>query len=177
MTRKEIKQEILSIVPLDALEQETISDVMVWIDSGAEIYRLKKPSTPPKHLVSYFVVVDRDFLLLVDHINAEKWLPTGGHVEYGEHPRETVKREVYEELKIQANFLQETPVLITSTETVGKTAGHIDVSLWYVLKGDRNTSMEIDTTEFNGYQWFHKKLLPNNTDPHLARFVQKFYAG
>ena len=173
--REEIKKEVLSITPLDALEEETISNVVAWIDTNAEIYRTKKPSTPPKHLVSYFVVIDGEYLLLVDHINAEKWLPTGGHVELGEHPKETVVREAYEELKIKASFIQENPVLITSTETVGKTAGHTDISLWYTLRGDRSAPTEIDTTEFHQSRWFHKSQLPSNTDPHLARFVEKFY--
>ncbi|MFI5343447.1 MAG: NUDIX domain-containing protein [Chlamydiales bacterium] len=38
---------------------------------------------------------------LVDHKKANLWLPAGGHVEPNEHPRETVKREILEELSIQ----------------------------------------------------------------------------
>ena len=44
-----------------------------------------KPDVPPKHLVSYFALVDerRGKLLLVDHKLAGLWLPSGGHVEPG----------------------------------------------------------------------------------------------
>ena len=70
------------------------------------------------------------YFLLVDHINAEKWLHTGGHVEPGEHPRDTVIREAHEELNIQAVFIHDQPICITSVQTVGKTAGHIDISMW-----------------------------------------------
>jgi ADP-ribose pyrophosphatase len=173
--KNEIKSEVLSIEPLDLLEKSTISDVLLWIGSGVQLCRLEKPATPNKHLVSYFIVIDSDYLLLVDHINAEKWLPTGGHVNPGEHPKDTATREAYEELKIQADFIHEKPVFITSTETVGKTAGHIDVSLWYVLRGDRNSPIHIDRTEFNDAKWFHKDILPTNSDPNLGRFVQKVY--
>jgi len=173
--RNQLKQEIESIHPLDSIEGDTINGVLAWIDSGVELCRIEKPATPNKHLVSYFVVIDGDYLLLVDHINAEKWLPTGGHVESGEHPRKTVIREAYEELKIQAEFIQENPVFLTSTETVGKTSGHTDVCLWYVIKGNRNVPLEIDTTEFYESRWFNRNLLPANSDPNLSRFVNKLF--
>ena len=117
---------------MDALEAVTRDEVLAWIDSGAELCRIEKPATPPQHLIAYFALVDGDHLLLVDHINAELWLPTGGHVEPGEHPRQTVLREVQEELGIDGVFLHEQPLCLTITETVGKTAGHTDVSLWYI---------------------------------------------
>ena len=173
--KKNSKKEIESIIPLDSLESTTISDVIAWIDSGVELCRIEKPATPNKHLVSYFVVIDGEYILLVDHINAEKWLPTGGHVEPGEHPKVTAEREAYEELKIKADFIQKEPVLLTSTETVGKTAGHTDISIWYALRGDRNSELIIDKSEFHEARWFHRNELPENTDPHLTRFVEKFY--
>ena len=173
--REQIRREIESISPLDALERDTIADVITWIDSGIELCRIEKPANPTKHLVSYFVVVDHEYLLLVDHINAEKWLPTGGHVDPAEHPRDTVKREAYEELQIQADFLLDRPILLTSTETVGKTAGHTDISLWYALRGQQASPLTIDQNEFHEARWFHIEKLPFNTDPHLKRFVEKFY--
>ena len=172
--REEIRREVLAVQALDGLEQATIDGVLAWIDSGVELCRLEKPATPPKHLISYFAVVDGDHVLLVDHINAELWLPTGGHVEPGEHPRETVRREAREELGIEASFLREMPLLLTETETVGKTAGHTDVSLWYVLKGDRSATLTFDRSEFHGVRWFHRTEVPmNRTDPHMHRFLTK----
>ena len=173
--RAQIRQEVSDIGPLDELEAETIAEVLAWIDSDAELCRIEKPATPNMHLVSYFPIVDGEYLLLVDHINAEKWLPTGGHVEPNEHPRATALRECYEELKIRGDFLLDEPVLVTSTKTVGRTAGHTDVSLWYALKGDRSRPLEIDRTEFREARWFHKESLPTNTDPHLSRFVKKLF--
>ncbi|MGB1311608.1 MAG: NUDIX domain-containing protein [Leucothrix sp.] len=175
--RDSILDEVSSIQPLDALEKQTQLDVLAWINSGVELCRLKKPATPNKHLVSYFAVVDGDYLLLVDHINAQRWLPTGGHVEPGEHPRETVLREVFEELAISGEFLFDSPILLTSTETVGKTAGHTDVSLWYVLRGSKNETLVYDKSEFNSVRWFHKDAIPfERSDPEMRRFVQKLYS-
>ena len=96
--RELIRTELAAIEPLDALEAEHLADALAWVDSGVDLFRVAKPATPPKHLVSYFAVVDADQILLVDHKNARLWLPAGGHVELGEHPRATVVRELEEEL-------------------------------------------------------------------------------
>lgn len=174
--RTEIRNEVNRIEPLDELEQASKLDVLSWIDSGVEICRLEKPAIPPKHLISYFAVVDGEHILLVDHINAELWLPTGGHVEPGEHPRTTALREAKEELSIDGEFLHDKPLFLTITETVGKTAGHIDVSIWYVLRGDRSAELVFDTSEFYGVQWFHKDKVPlDRTDRHMERFLKKLY--
>ena len=174
--RESIRSEIESIVPFDEKERATQAEVLAWIDSGDELCRIEKPDNPPKHLVSYFALVDGDYVLLVDHKNAELWLPTGGHVEPGEHPRNAALREAKEELSFEGDFLQQGPVLITSTETVGKTAGHVDVSIWYVLEGDREAPIDFDDSEFNDAKWFHRKEVPmNRTDPEMGRFLSKLY--
>lgn len=174
--RDQIRVEIEAIAPLDQLERETKVSVLSWIDSGAELFRTQKPATPDKHLVSYFPVVDGDFVLLVDHINAGLWLPTGGHVEPHEHPRATALREVQEELSITGRFLFDEPLLLTSTMTVGRTAGHTDVSLWYALEGDRQQDLVYDHSEFRSIRWFNKHDIPlDRADPQMHRFLSKLY--
>ncbi len=172
--RTMVRSQVLAIEPFDEIEKEHIADVCRWIDSGAELCRRQKPATPPKHLVSYFVVVDGDYVLLVDHKNAQLWLPTGGHVEPGEHPWNTVIREAEEELQLTARPHFDCPLFLTVTPTVGLTAGHTDVSLWYVLKGDRNQPVRYDEQEFNSVKWFHVAEVPlERSDPHLDRFLRK----
>jgi len=174
--RNKIRAEIESIYPFDELEASTQLDVLAWIDSGAELCRLEKPATPNKHLVSYFALVDGEYLLLVDHINAQLWLPTGGHVQTGEHPRSTATREAIEELSIQADFLFEKPIFLTSTTTVGRTAGHTDISIWYVLKGDRTMEISYEKNEFQAIHWFHRDSVPlDRADPEMERFIAKLY--
>lgn len=177
--RKIVRDAIVEIQPCDEIESTHINNALQWIDSGEEIFRLEKPATPPKHLVSYFVVTDPDKskLLLVDHIQAELWLPTGGHVEKDEDPKEAVKRELREELDIAADFVFEKPIFITETITVGKTAGHTDVSLWYVVKADSAVALSYDSFEFNRYKWFsYQDVLDTpiaSLDPHMHRFTRK----
>lgn len=172
--RNLIRSELTMVEPLDALEHEHLADALAWVDSGADIYRIAKPATPPKHLVSYVVVVDSDHVLLVDHKNAGLWLPTGGHVEIDEHPRATVLRELQEELRLRAEHPIAPPLMVTCTTTVGLTAGHTDVSLWYVVGGDRARAVTFDEAEFNAARWFQFSEVPfERSDPHLRRFVAK----
>jgi 8-oxo-dGTP pyrophosphatase MutT (NUDIX family) len=171
-----IKQIVQSIKAWDYLEQEHIKDTLNWLDSGAEIYRIKKPDVPEKHLVSYFVVLDdgQKKILLVDHKNAGLWLPTGGHVEVNENPITTVRRECQEELGIKAKFWREEAFFLTSSVTVGKTAGHTDITLWYILKGNTKDAYLFDKNEFNSIKWFDLNSIPYNcTDPNMQRFVEK----
>jgi 8-oxo-dGTP pyrophosphatase MutT (NUDIX family) len=154
-------------------------DAMNWVTSGAPLFRLEKPATPPKHLVSYFPVVDGEYILLVDHKNAKRWLPTGGHVEAGEDPRATVVRELREELGIEASEEEiGAPLIVTVTETVGLTSGHTDVSLWYPVKRSRTEPIKYDESEFNEVRWFHFSEAPlGQSDPNLGDFLLKLRAG
>lgn len=170
---------VQGIEAYDALEREHIAATLAWIASGAPLFRLRKPDLPPQHLVSYFVLVDQaaQKLLLVDHKVAGLWLPSGGHVEPDEHPRITVRRELSEELGIEASFLFTDPLFLTVTRTVGLTAEHTDVSFWYVLCGDSKQEFIYDAAEFHGIRWFAFDAIPyERADPHMRRFTAKLRA-
>ncbi len=176
--RQQIRSEVEMIRAGDREEAAAVADVLNWIDSGLPLCRTAKPATPPKHLIAYFVVVDGDHVLLVDHINAGLWLPTGGHVEPAEHPRDTVRREVREELGIEAVFVYPQPLFVSVTETVGRTAGHTDVSLWYVLRCERTRPLVFDRSEFRQVRWFHRQAVPlARSDPQMQRFLNKLYGA
>jgi 8-oxo-dGTP pyrophosphatase MutT (NUDIX family) len=175
--REKIRAEFMAIKPLDQTESRHLEDALAWIDSGVDLCRIAKPATPPKHLVSYFAVIDDDQILLVDHKNAQLWLPPGGHVEPGEHPRQTVERELVEELGFKSAHPIDAPIMVTCTTTVGLTAGHTDVSLWYVVHVSRTQRMTFDAGEFNSIEWFKFLDAPlDRSDPHLGRFIQKISA-
>lgn len=174
--RTEIKSLASKIQPLDEEEAAHIAFVKEWIDSGAEIFRIAKPATPDPHLVAYFLLIDQDEqrLLLVEHKKANLWLPAGGHVELNEHPKETVAREILEELGIQADFLLEKPFFLTVTKTTGDKGKHTDVSLWYILRSSMRTPFQYDEREFHSIRWFAPNEIPiSQSDPHMSRLVQK----
>ncbi|MEM9561319.1 MAG: NUDIX domain-containing protein [Actinomycetota bacterium] len=180
--RAAIRRLVDDVDPLDPLEAAHRADALTWIDSGADIFRLAKPATPPKHLVSYCVLVDRpgEQLLLVDHRDAMRWLPTGGHVDPGEHPVATARREIAEELGISPPFhprIGARPLFVTVTETAGRSAGHTDVSLWFVFQCGPDAAIAPDEREFIRARWWSPdEILAAGTerfDPHLQRFVDK----
>jgi 8-oxo-dGTP pyrophosphatase MutT (NUDIX family) len=168
----------MAIRPFDTVEQDHLSDAIEWLESGAPLFRIGKPDQPAKHLVSYFAVVDEGHILLVDHKNAQRWLPTGGHVEANENPRETVVRELKEELGMEISLAQVgAPCMIPVTQTVGLTSGHTDVSLWYVVRAGRSSKIDFDAAEFNDVRWFSfSEAAAVRSDPNLVRFLAKLSA-
>jgi 8-oxo-dGTP pyrophosphatase MutT (NUDIX family) len=176
-----IVADVEKLIHYDAIEQDHKRDVCQWLRSGINPFRLQKPDIPPKHLVSYFVIVDPEYrsMLLVDHIKAQLWLPSGGHVEFNELPSSAVKREAKEEFGIEASFLRsnDKPFFVTVTSTVGLTAGHTDVSLWYLLRGSVHDRIRFDRSEFTDVEWYTFDEImetdPQIFDPHLKRFTAK----
>jgi 8-oxo-dGTP diphosphatase len=178
--RDKISAIVEAIEPLDDLEREHRDSTLQWIASGAAIFRTMKPNVPPMHLVSYFALVDRqrEKVLLVDHKLAGLWLPSGGHVEPDEDPRATVVRELSEELSQTADFIHSAPIFITVTRTAGNDGSHIDVSLWYLLRGDSSRAIQFDHGEFHGVRWFgFDQISFARSDPHMRRFVAKLRAS
>lgn len=179
----EIRKLVQALTPTDDLEARHRAECLAWLAGTDDIFRREKPCTPSPHLVAYFLLWDEvdGSVLLVDHIKAGLWLPSGGHVEPGEHPVETVRREVVEELGVPAVFsprLGERPALLTVTETVGRPEErHTDVSLWFVLSGSRDQPLAPDPGEFRGVRWWTPAELttedPSTLDPHMGRMMAK----
>ncbi|SCG47207.1 NUDIX hydrolase [Micromonospora halophytica] len=179
----EIRALVESITPLDGLEAAHRARCLDWLAGTDDIFRRAKPRTPPTHLVAYFLLRDAEdgSVLLVDHRNAGLWLPTGGHVEPGEHPAETVRREVVEELGVPAEP-DGPPFFLTVTPTVGPPEQrHVDVSLWYLIDGRRGQPLTPDPGEFRAARWWTPAEVaaagPGTLDPHLPRALAKLAAG
>ncbi len=180
---------VRAILPYDAVEEAHIKDIIEWISSGAPLFRIKKDATPPKHLVSYAVVVDleKQQILLLDHKKALLLLPSGGHVSINEMPFTAAKRELFEELALSLAPIsknKEVPFFTTVTQTVGISEKHTDVSLWYVFKGNATNNVNTDLSEFKkefeDYHWLSFNTILSRPitqfDPHMHRFVKKLIA-
>ena len=179
---QKILAQVSSIIPFDDVEQAHRDDALDWLAATDDVFRRVPPRIPPKQLVSYFVLQDPvdGSVLLVDHRKAGLWLPTGGHVDPGEDPVETVKREAREELGIDAVFASDPPQpsFITVTETNGPAEHrHTDVSLWFLLAGSRGQSLIPDMREFVSVRWWTPAEISAADaacfDPHLGRFLTK----
>lgn len=167
---------VASIDPFDSVERAHRASALEWLAGTRDIYRRVKPATPSPHLVSYVVLADpADWsVFLVDHRLAGLWLPAGGHVEPYEDPLTTARREAMEELGIDAPVTG--PLFITVTPTTGPDP-HTDVSLWYLLSGDRSLPITLDTREFAGGRWWTPTEIAaassSSFDPHIGRFLAK----
>lgn len=184
--RQLIRSIVADVRPLDPEEATHRADVIEWIDSGVDLFRTAKPATPSKHLVSYCVLVDTDTqrVLLVDHRDAQRWLPTGGHVESDEHPATAASREIQEELGITPTFhpaMGDAPAMVTVTQTAGVSASHTDVSLWFAFSGSEQLALDSDDGEFVDTRWWGFDEVEHGAgtrfDPHLPRFIQKLTAA
>lgn len=173
----DVHELVTAVSPGDELEARHRDETLAWLARTDDVYRRVKPATPPMHLVSYVLPIDPNSgdLLLVDHRNARLWLPPGGHVEPGEHPAETARRELAEELGVTGATAE--PVFLTVTRTVGVDAGHTDVSLWFTARVRRNQPLTVDEGEFAGVRWWSRAELAAadraRFDPHLGRFLAK----
>ena len=177
-----IRALVADLTPGDELEREHQRETLAWLDATTDIYRRAKPRTPDPHLVSYFLPVDHDTgsALLADHRKSGLWLPPGGHVEPGEDPAETARREAREELGIEARFSPVTghrPAFVTVTLTASVTEPHTDVSLWYVLDCSESDDLIPDRREFRGIRWWTRAEVAaadvSQFDPHLNRMLAK----
>ncbi|GAC68273.1 NUDIX hydrolase [Gordonia soli] len=168
--------------PHDELEQAHMEDVAAWIRSTGDLVRRERPATPPKHLVAYIVAIDPfdGSTLLGQHRKAGLWLPTGGHVEPGERPRDAAVREIVEELAIDPELASRCvaadPVFITVT-SVDSVGAHVDVSLWYTIELNRGIEVTHDPSEFDSVRWWPvDEILAESAtrfDRHFRRFLAK----
>jgi 8-oxo-dGTP pyrophosphatase MutT (NUDIX family) len=169
--------------PFDDLETRHRSECLGWLRETEDVFRRVKPRTPSPHLVAYALLRDDQdgSVLLVDHIKSGLWLPAGGHVEPGEHPVETVRREVAEELGVSTVFvpqLGERPSFLTVTETVDTPERrHTDVSMWFMLTSSRDQVLAPDLGEFRQIRWWTPEEVnhadPKTLDPHMGRTIAK----
>ena len=56
--------------------------------------------------------------------------------------------------RARADTLDERPLFLTVTRTVGMDAGHTDVSLWFLLHCPRETALRPDAGEFHRVRWW-----------------------
>ncbi|MGW4244519.1 NUDIX domain-containing protein [Nocardia sp. NPDC004722] len=168
---------VAAIDPWDDLEDLHRTRTLAWLSATDDICRRDTPSTPSPHLVTYTVLTDPDnpAIYLGLHRKSGLHLPMGGHVEPGEHPLNAAGREAREEIGITPAFdvTGETPLFLTIT-TVTKPERHVDVSLWYVIRGSHTRPYDLDPGEFdNGAWWPLAADSPPPSDPHLPRFTAK----
>jgi 8-oxo-dGTP diphosphatase len=182
--RQSIRDLAAGVIPADSIEADQQAQILAWIDSGAPLFRVVKPATPPQHLAVYFALFDDSdrSIMLVDHVKSQAVLLAGGHVDDQEDPRVSVVREADEELRLDAKFHDvagDRPLFLSVTQTRGQDS-HTDVTLWFVVAASRHQQLEADADEFTAINWLpldSTNWTAEHFDPHMARFVAKLIAA
>jgi len=184
-SRPLIRDLVAAVPPWDGKEADDQADILTWVTSGAPLFRVQRPAIPAKHLAVYFSLLDdaSRSVMLVNHVKAASWVPPGGHVDDGEDPRWTVEREAFEELGVTPKFHEisdHSPFFVTVTQTRGP-GSHTDVTLWFVLLGDRGAEVRMDMREFTEVRWFgldeQAEWPASRFDPQMHRFAAKLSAA
>lgn len=151
---KNIIKEIskLKIIPPLGWASHVFAEFIKRINQG----KLLRQENPSDHFCVFFLPVDYESksVYLVDHIKADDWIPPGGHIENFEHPVETVKREIVEELnfKVNENDIKIFDLTIKDiTNLVRSCRKHWDI--WYLIPVKKR-NFKIDMREFRGGKWF-----------------------
>lgn len=132
--------------------------------------RLKQPKyireeSPSDHFCVFFLPIDlkTQQIYLGHHKKAGDWIPPGGHIEPNEHPLDTVKREMFEELQFKLTN-EEVRLFDLTIKNINKPhracKRHYD--LWYLVFMDK-TDFIFDPREYYDAKWFPKSQAQNLT--------------
>lgn len=144
--------EIAEGIP--SIPKHTIGQFRRFIGSNSNLLRA---DNIPHHVCAFFLPVHTasQSVYLVHHIKADDWIPPGGHIDPGETPLETVKREYQEELSYH---IAAEPVRLVNL-TVKHIRNHRHPCLthydfWYTVAMKDKISFTFDRGEFYSAAWF-----------------------
>lgn len=102
-----------------------------------------------------------------------KWMLPAGFVEFGEHPSETLKREIEEEVGLELVDYEINEILQSSDDP--RAPGHLIIFYNVRIKGE---TKNLDKNENEAVSWFDIKNLPEiGFEPHkyIMSKIQKHY--
>lgn len=116
------------------------------------------------HFCVFFLPVDfeKRQVFLVHHIKADDWIPPGGHIDKGEHPLETVKRELKEELQVDLEKTAPKIFYLSRKPIKNRTPCKMHWDIWYFLP-IKKREFNFDKSEFYKVEWFDVDDLENSS--------------
>ncbi|MBI2640979.1 NUDIX hydrolase [Candidatus Roizmanbacteria bacterium] len=149
----QFKKEILKLKNRSHVNKEIFQQFLKRLNSGYLI----ETENPADHYCSFLVPVDTKTksIFVGHHIDADQWIPPGGHIEEKESPVQTVYREFSEELSYK--LTKETVALfdlgiikITNPERICR----IHYDFWYLV------SIEKIDFNYNKNEFYQATWLP-----------------
>ncbi len=89
-----------------------------------------------RHFTATAYVVNDGATLLHDHTHLDRWLPPGGHVDRGELPHETARREVAEETGLEVELVTDRDDITSPTVTSLPRPRHVQLADVNVFDGE-----------------------------------------
>lgn len=136
----------------------------------------------PKIITGVFGLAfnDKHQALLTERFQPEspeahlKWQVPGGGQDFGEHPLDTLKREMYEEVGVRVEVLDERPMVYVSIWNVGKPDEvQVNLLVYLVSIGTQTPSIEADV-ETNDWRWVDLEELETLPQlPQLTAIVRR----
>lgn len=145
--------EINKLERLSQVDKKTLTAFKDRIDEG-EPYT--KPQNKTSHFCALFIplYLEKGLVYIGDHIKAKIWSPPGGHLDLGEGPVDTVKREFKEELSYE--LTNEDIELFDANVTVCIPTGicRLHFDFFYLVYMRDRINFKFDTHEYKDADWF-----------------------
>lgn len=115
-----------------------------------------KVENPLTHLGSFFIPIHKKSksIYLAHHKKAKCWIPPGGHMEKGESAKETVRRELREELSyhITDEVVSLYDISVSEIRNIGYSC-KIHYDFWYIVEFNNIINFDTDNSEFYDAKW------------------------
>ncbi len=172
-----IHGEIRTLKSKTPIDQLTYERFLTRLNDHAP---LTHEDNPHSHFCCFTLPLDcvTHSIFLVHHIKAGDWIPPGGHIDAGETPLQTVRREFTEELDYEITNEPITLFGISINSILNpKQLCKEHYDLWYAVEtGKKN--FNIDKGEFYDAGWFsYDKALKKIKTPLFGKVINKFLFG
>jgi|SRR3989338_372891 len=147
------RREIFQLKNNNFVDETTLHQFLRRIKQG----NLTQDRNEFDHICAFFLPLDliNKKIYLGHHIKANDWIPPGGHIEKGEMPIDTVRREFVEELDFnltkQTIDLFDLSIKDVSGNPLHKCKLHFD--FWYLVHISQR-KFKFDKKEFYAADWF-----------------------
>ncbi|OGK09207.1 hypothetical protein A2767_06675 [Candidatus Roizmanbacteria bacterium RIFCSPHIGHO2_01_FULL_35_10] len=145
------EKEILTLKDRKKVNKKILQQFLKRIKVG----KLTRNLNPADHFCTFIVPFDLKSknIFIGHHINADQWIPPGGHIEEYEQPVNTVKREFEEELGVKITDKQIELFDLGITNVQGKQRScKIHYDFWYLVFITK-LNFKFDKKEFYKAQW------------------------
>jgi len=170
-------QEIQALPYKELCDQQTKEVFLNRLAQGD----LTRDENPASHFCTFFVPYNPQTkqVFVTHHKKAGQWLCPGGHINKGETVKQTMYREIKEELGVITQSEQiQAPFYLSMSDITRTSTCSFHYDLWYLLLTD-GTAFNIDYQEFHQVKWMSiqaaQKIVIHDKSLKAFTIVQQLY--